>query len=196
MASVAFARPQEMGNGLDAGDRYHLVVHFQDSHLVIDFFTDLGFGAAGPSLPCESCGAPGTDIAWGLTPGLAITTTYQVGLCRRATRSIHGQAHATPDCTGKLSCDPGTLTLADLDGVVGDPDVLLALGRAAREPGIVFGRDVRGADTSILSLRVGNATVLVGADCGAVPDCIAVPPGLRSAEVMLRGRSPRIAGCP
>ena len=126
-------------------------------------------GGAGDYDGCDACMSH--RLEWGSAPGAGPTTTYALEPCRGVTVTRSGGAKPAA-CTAHLACSP--LLLPYLESRMADHDLKAALARAP----VVFGRDLRGRDPTMMRIAIDGREIFVGPPCGNDTGCVAPTAGV------------------
>jgi hypothetical protein len=119
-------------------------------------------GGGATSDACDDCLSH--RVEWGQTGGLAPTTLFAAEPCRGFARRTLGSAQRGV-CTAHLACSPGLA--GKLETFLAYSDVKAALARAP----VVFGRDVRASDGTLLRIAVDGKELFFGPACDGAASC-------------------------
>jgi hypothetical protein len=143
-------------------------------------------GGTGGQAGDGACGCTETSLSWGHDGGFVVyreISTLSPCASFQHTRSpISGEA---PDvtCTRELSECAGVNSAADVQAALDHPDVVSALAAAP----VLYGLDTRSVDGQVFQLRVGEALVEVGMECGSGGGaCQDIPTGVASVAELLQ----------
>ena len=135
-------------------------------------------------------------VRWGFTGGRSPTERRsQVDPCRDYELTEFTGGFKSSSCTSLVACTGAGIAVTDLETALTHPDVLAAVDAAMAMGGdVVYGRDTRPVDGSILQIQFMGYDIFVGSDCGSTTPCTAIPPGVAALrDVLIAVEADRIA---
>jgi hypothetical protein len=136
------------------------------------------------SFDASDCNCVPASVRWGNNGGLVLyTDTSEVSACRTYTHMRDYNGNAPPQtCTQELlACGSNSIGIGDLTAALRNAEVQ----QAVRSAPVLYGRDTRPVDGTVLRIVIGGAVVEMGSPCAGGVGCKAIPPGVATlAEVL------------
>jgi hypothetical protein len=125
-------------------------------------------------------------VSWGDRGGhVAYTDTSMIETCAKYTHRRSPVSTDPPDivCSQEIAaCSPTVHSALEVSLALADSDVTAAFAAAP----VLYGRDTRPVDGSVLVITYGGKDVSVGLDCGGTSGCTEIPPGVAKLVALLR----------
>jgi len=129
-----------------------------------------------PLQGCDAC--PEENLTWGWQGGfVAFTEQLSLTSCPSFERIRRPAGSEMPDarCFGDLSCTsdaPEEVSAESLGRLVANEELRSIFDAS---DSTIFGRDSRPVDGSLLSVSLGEQSLLIGDECPSASDCRAIP---------------------